>query len=153
MAPESARQQWRGVMGRLRKVHDGYNMCLTDVPPEVAVRGTEWSISDLLRHVNEDYNRSLVTRLLDEDNPQLGGGGGFDRARSWHRTVERTLANIDSAIELANALTDEQLNRAGQRSGREYTVLDALENWTGHFEEHLAQLRDEIRPREGLRAG
>ena len=29
-------------------------------------------------------------------------------------------------------------------------VLDGLETWVAHFEEHLAQLRDEVRPREDL---
>ena len=150
MALHSTRGRWEEITGRLRLVRDGYDSCISDVPPEVSARGSEWSISDLLGHVNTDYNRNTVTRLLDEDNPQLGGGGGFDLTRFWERTVERTLANIDSAIRTAEGLTDEQLNRGGQRRGQEYTVLDALESWTHHFEEHLAQLRDEIRPREGL---
>ncbi|MSQ40946.1 MAG: hypothetical protein EXR55_04685 [Dehalococcoidia bacterium] len=150
MAVNSTRRRWEEITGRLRLVRDGYHSCLSDVPPEVSARGSEWSISDLLGHVNADYDRNTVTRLLEEDNPQLRGGGGFDVTRFWERTVERTLANIDSALRIAEGLTDEQLNRAGQRGGREYTVLDALENWAKHLEEHLSQLRDEIRPREGL---
>ena len=150
MAQQSTVDRWEQIGSRLRVVRDEYHGCLSDVPPDVALRGTEWSISDLLAHVNADYNRNTVTRLLEEDNPPLGGGGGSDLARFWDRTVERTLGNIDSAIAIAEGLTEEQLNRAGQRGGRDYTVLDALENWVNHFEEHLAQLRDEIRPREGL---
>lgn len=149
MGTDSTREQFNQVLTRLTEARDGYNKCLTDVPAEVAVRGAEWAITDLLGHVNGDYYRTLFTRLTTEDNPQLGGAA-FDLSRFWDRTVERTMANIDSAIEQAKGLTDDQLNRVGQLRGADYSVIDALNGWAAHFEEHLTQLRDEIRPREGL---
>ena len=55
-------------------------------------------------------------------------------------------------IDIVNRLTPEDMDRSGQMNGQPLMVLDALELSVAHFEEHLAQLKDEVRPREGLTA-
>ncbi|MCZ6788650.1 MAG: hypothetical protein O7D33_01685 [Chloroflexi bacterium] len=140
-----ARRQ--AIVERLKKARDTNQKCLEDVTAEAGNVGSEWSIADLLRHSNGDVYRNLITRLLDEDKPKLPG---FDRERSWQQLTNASLAKIDEALEMATTLSSELLAREGERGGKPYGVLDGLENWTTHFEEHLAQLRDEIRPREGL---
>ncbi len=143
---ESTRQ---AIIDRLNGIRDGYDMCLSDVSAEVGNNGTEWSMVDLLRHTTADYLRNMVKRVLDEDNPNLGGGG-FDPEAGWRRIRDNILADIDSAVTMVMELTPEQLERKGDRNGETVTPLSLLEMWAGHYEEHLAQLRDEIRPREGL---
>ena len=143
----SVEEHRQKLLARLGSAREGYEQCVTDVTADVGNNGSEWSVADLLRHASAEAYRDRVNRLLEEDNPQLPG---FDRERVWQRLAETCLARVDEALNLASALTPEQLARAGTRAGQPYGVVDALENWTSHFEEHLAQLRDEIRPREGL---
>ena len=47
-------------------------------------------------------------------------------------------------------LTDEQVSRTAIFSGNTITTLDMLARVANHYDEHLAQLRDEVRIREGL---
>ena len=143
---ESTRQ---AIIDRLNGIRDSYDMCLSDVSAEIGNNGTEWSMVDLLRHTTGDYLRNMVKRVLDEDNPNLGGGG-FDAEAGWRRIRDNTLADIDSAVTMVMELTPEQLERKGERNGEAVTPLSLLEMWAGHYEEHLTQLRNEIRPREGL---
>jgi hypothetical protein len=117
------------------------------VSAEAGNVGSEWSIADLLRHSNGDGYPNMIARLLEEDEPKLAG---FDRERAWQQLTSTSIAKIDQALQTATSLSPEQLGRGGERGGKPYGVLDALETWTAHFEEHLAQLRDEVRPREGL---
>lgn len=135
------------VVARLKSMREAYERCLSDVTADVANEGSEWAIVDLLRHVNGDVFRNRIKRLLEEDNPQLPG---FDRQGAWQQLRETSVATIDEALGLATTLTPDQLARAGERAGQAHTVIDALERWLAHFEEHMAQLRDELRPREGL---
>ncbi len=137
------------IVDRLRGVREAHERCLSDVGAEVGNRGSEWSIADLLRHVNAEGYPNRIRRLLEEDGPKLAG---FDREGAWRQLVEATLARIDQALKWATTLTPDQLNRQGQRNGQLITVVGLLETHTAHFEEHLAQLRDEIRHREGLPA-
>ena len=147
---ENTRETERqNLVGRLTAIRDAYERCVSDVSAETANRGTEWSIVDLLGHVTGGYYPGMITRLLEEDNPQMGGGG-FDLEAFWKRIVDNILIDIDHAIGIATDLTTEQLGRSGERRGQAVTVSDTLSNWADHFDEHLAQLRDEIRPREGL---
>jgi hypothetical protein len=113
------------VVARLKNVRDAYEKCLQDVGAQVGNRGSEWSIADLLRHASGEGYPNRITQLLEEDRPKLPG---FD----------------------PTTLTPEQLNRRGERGGQPIAVIGVLETHTAHLEEHLAQLRDEIRPREGL---
>ena len=145
-AREGERQK---LVGRLTAIRDAYQQCVADISAETANRGSEWSIADLLRHVTGGYYQGMITRLLEEDSPQMGGGG-FDAEAFWKRIADNTLTDIDRAIGIATELTTVQLGRSGERRGQSVTVLDTLAGWADHFDEHLAQLRDEIRPREGL---
>ena len=136
------------LVDRLMRIRDKYQQCVSDVSTEVANRGSEWSIADLLRHVPESY-QSMLTQLLEEDNPDLGGV--YDPDANWKTVTDNVLRDIDGAISTATELTTEQLGRSGQRRGKSIGVLDVLALMADHYDDHLTQLRDEIRPREGLR--
>ena len=143
---EEQRQQ---IVDRLGRIREGYQRCVDDVSAEASDIGTEWSISDLLKHSTDGYYRRMLTRLLEEDNPKLVGGG-YDLEADWKNVVNGLLSDIDEAIGTASGLTAEQLGRSGQRGGQPIGALDVLTLMANHYDEHLAQLRDEIRPREGL---
>ena len=143
---ESERQQ---LVARLRNIREAYEQCVADISPEVATRGTEWSVVDLLRHTTGGYLRNLLVRLLDEVDPDLGVGG-FDADANWNRVTDSILRDIDGAIDSAVDLNIEQLGRSGRRGSQTIRVVDLLTQMADHYDEHLAQLRDEIRPREGL---
>ena len=135
------------IVARLKAARTLLERCVSDVTPEVATHGTEWSVGDLLDHLKESYYQDMAQQFLSDDSPQFGG---YDPQARWRRRVEQPLGRINDALSVASALTPEQMNRIGQKSGEPVTVLDALELCVAHFEEHLAQLKDEIRPREGL---
>ena len=136
------------VVDRLRNVRNGYEKCLSDVSPEAANKGSEWSIADLLRHVSEDdYYETMTNRILSENAPHFEG---YDLGEQLRQVIERTLTSIDDALRVATHTTGEQLTRTGTRGDRTYTAIDTLGSWTAHFEEYLSQLQNKIRPREGL---
>ena len=59
------------------------------------------------------------------------------------------LSSIDRAISSAELPLD-QLERSGKQVSGSIRALDVIVLMANHFEEHLAQLKDEVRPREGL---
>jgi hypothetical protein len=144
MSIESRRQ---AIIERLNKVRDTHQKCLSDVTAQAGNVGSEWSIADLLHHSNGNGYLNMITRMLEEDKPSFAN---FDGELVWQQLTKSSLAKIDKALELATTLSPEQLGRDGERGGKPYGVLDGLETWVAHFEEHLAQLRDEVRPRENL---
>lgn len=148
-SPEESRRD--AIVARFKVARAGYERCVGDVTPDAGTSGTEWSISDLLDHVKDSYWQDMARRFISEGSPQFTGS--YDPEAEWRQTVRDAMANIDDALRVADALTSEQMNRVGQRRGQPFTALDALELCADHFEEHLAQLRDEIRPREGLPLG
>ena len=143
---ESERQQ---LVTRLRNIRETYEQCVANIPTQVATRGTEWSVVDLLRHTTGGYLRDLLARLLDEVDPDLGEGG-FDADANWKRVTDSILRDIDEDIDSAVGLNIEQLGRSGRRGSQAIRVVDLLTQMADHYDEHLAQLRNEIRPREGL---
>ena len=146
----SVESRHRDLVARLEELRRTYLTCVEGVAPEVAHRGSEWSISDLLNHLNGGYYRTMAKRLLEEEHPDFGGTAYDPTAGPWQRAVDRSLAAIEEALSTAVALTPEQMVRTGTLRGREVTPLDALDDWANHLDEHPKQLRDEIRPREGL---
>ena len=144
MSFEDRRQ---AIVDRLKSVRETYEKCVGDVTAEIGNNGSEWSLADLLRHVSSEGNRDRITRLLEEDHPQFPS---FDREDAWRLLIDVCLQRVNEALEMASTLTTEQLARQGTRGGQPQRVVDALETWTAHLEEHLAQLRTELRPREGL---
>ena len=136
------------IVARLRAARTGYERCVGDVSPEIGMDGTEWSILDLLHHSIDSGYQDMVRRFVEESTPEFSGV--YDPAADWRQATENMLGSIDTALSLANSLTPDQMSRVGHRRGQPFTVLDALELDAAHFEEHLAQLRDEIRPRQGL---
>lgn len=149
MNEDTSEAERQNLVGRLTAIRGDYQRCFSDVSAETANRGSEWSMVDLLRHVTGGYHQGMITRLLEEDSPQIGGGG-FNLEAFWKRIADNILTDIDRAIGTATELNIEQLGRSGERRGQAVIVLDILTDWADHFDEHLAQLRDEIRPREGL---
>lgn len=150
MAGESLGGQRQAAIVRLKEIREKYRQAVSDVSVEIATRGTEWSIVDLLRHSTGGYYRTMLTRILEEDNPSLGGGGGFDAAANWQRVMDGILGDIDGVIDLANKLTEGELAKSGQRGDQKVGVVDVFELMSNHYVEHLNQLIEEIRPREGL---
>ena len=147
MTNESLEARRKQVTDRLRNIRKSYGECVSDVTADLANTGSEWSIVDLLRHVTGSY-RGMLTRLLEEDNPDLGGA--YDPEAAWKRVTDTVMRDIEGAISTASDLTVEQLGRSGQRSGKSVDVLDVLVLIADHYDEHLAQLKNEIRPREDL---
>ncbi len=141
---ESRREE---VVTRLKAVHTLLERCLSDITPAVGTRGSEWSVGDLLEHLDDSYYLEMARQFLSEDSPQFGG---YDPEAEWQRSVEQSLGRVDDALSIARVLTPEQMNRTGQMGGEPLTVLDALELCVAHVEEHVSQLKDEVRPREGL---
>ena len=147
MTEDSLEKQRQGLIGRLTEVRARYTQSVADVPIEVATRGSEWSIVDLLRHTTGGGYRTMLTRLLEEDNPQMRG---FDADANWRMVVDSILTDIDEVIKVASDLTVEELGRSGQRGDQAIAVLDVLTLMVNHYDEHLRQLIEEVRPREGL---
>ena len=135
------------MVTRLNAARESYERCFDGVTAEAASHGSEWSVADLLRHVNGGLFRTLIMRLQDEDSPQLGT---FDWQAVWEQLIKTSLGNIDEALKIATDITPEKMIRTGERNGQPYSSLDAIEAWATHLEEHLAQLQNEIKPREGL---
>ena len=147
MDNSTVKSRREAVVTRLNAARESYERCFDGVAAEAASHGSEWSIADLLRHVNGGLFRTMIMRLLDEDSPQLGT---FDRQAVWEQLIKTSLGNIDEALKIATTITPEQMIRTGERNGQPYSSLDAIEAWATHLEAHLAQLQNEIRPREGL---
>ena len=147
MTEDSLEKQRQGLIVRLTEVRERYTQCVADVSIEVANRGSEWSIVDLLRHTTGGGYRTMLTRLLKEDNPKMSG---FDADANWRRVVDSILTDIDEVIKVASDLTVEELGRSGQRGDQAIGVLDVLTLMVNHYDEHLRQLIEEVRPREGL---
>jgi hypothetical protein len=135
------------IIERLKSIKLEYDRC-SDVKYDIAYRGSEWSVSDLLRHTIGSYG-GMVVRILDEKEPNLNPNG-YDRDASWSKERNSFLDEIESYINIATALTDDQLPRTAIFSGTTITVVDMIERVANHYDEHLAQLRDEVRVREGL---
>ena len=135
------------IVDRLKSIKSEYDRC-SDVKSDIAYRGSEWSVSDLLRHTIGSYG-GMVVRILDEKEPNLNPNG-YDRDASWSKERNSFLDEIESYINIATALTDDQLPRTAIFSGTTITIIDMIERVANHYDEHLAQLRDEVRVREGL---
>ena len=135
------------IIERLKSIKLEYDRC-SDVKSDIAYRGSEWSVSDLLRHTIGSYG-GMVVRILDEKEPNLNPNG-YDRDASWSKERNSFLDEIENYINIATALTDDQLPRTAIFSGTTITIIDMIERVANHYDEHLAQLRDEVRVREGL---
>lgn len=148
MTAQSTSQRRQEVIARLKAARDGFQKCIEDVTAEASSKGTEWSIADLLRHSTGVY-QPLITRLLEENSPDLSGR--YDPEIGWSRAKESLMNDIDKNISAANDMPDDQLEKSGQRNGETIDVLNVLTLMANHYDEHLAQLRNEVRIREGLK--
>jgi len=143
-ANESRRQE---LVARLTTSRTTLERCLSDVTPEIGYRGSEWSVGDLLSHVSESFYQDLARRILGDDGTQLQD---YNYEAEWVRGVEKALASVDDTLGIVQKLTPDQMDRVGMMNGDTVSVLDAITLCASHFEEHVAQLKDEVRPREGL---
>jgi len=135
------------LLARLQTIRESYSKDLSDLSLEQAAKGGDWSAADLVHHVNQPTYRNMLTRILQEDDPQLGV---FEPQAFWARMVNGTLGTLDEVLETAKTLPLASLERPGYRGSDRVTALDILERIAAHYEEHLAQLRDEVRLRLGL---
>ena len=147
MTERNLEEQQATLVARLVASRDLLKECLSDVTVESGWRGIQWSIGDLLVHMNETYYQDLASKILNEEEPQLLE---YQYEAEWQRVVEQTLSRVEEDIKITSSLTSSQLRRNGQMGGEALNILDAFELSVAHVEEHVAQLKDEIRPREGL---
>jgi hypothetical protein len=147
MVDGSLNNKRQEIIERLNSIKAEYDRC-TDVKSDVAYKGSEWSISNLVGHTTGSYS-GMALRILNEDKPNLNPNG-YDSEASWSRERNSLLYEIESYIKMTTELTDEQIPRTAVFSGNTITILDMLERVANHYDEHLAQLRDEVRIREGL---
>jgi hypothetical protein len=140
-------EQQATLVARLIASRNLLKECLADVTVESGWRGIQWSIGDLLAHLKESYYQDLASKILNEEEPQLLE---YPYEAEWKRVVDQTLSRVEEDIKVTSSLTSSQLRRNGQMGGEVLNVLDALELSVAHVEEHVVQLKDEIRPREGL---
>jgi hypothetical protein len=149
MSQDNIKSRKQDLTVRLEGIRDSYRQSLSDITAEVAFNGTEWSVVDLLRHVTAVYYPNQATSMLEEDSPDLTTPA-FDLSVAWQRSTDRIMEQINDALFMATDLSLDQLQRTGTRAGNTIVVIGVLEGWAVHFEEHLKQLQEEIRPREGL---
>ena len=148
MTQESLGKERRQIIVRLKEIRGKYDQCVSDVSAEIATRGSEWSIVDLLRHSTGGYYRTMLTQLLGEEKPRVDDG--FDINAYWRRVVDDILSDIDGVIDIVSKLTVSELAKSGQRGNKQIGVLQVLALMADHYAEHLNQLINEVRPREGL---
>ena len=147
MTNESPNNSKQEIIERLNAIKAEYDRC-TDVKAAVAFNGSEWSIADLIGHSTGSYS-GMVMRILNEESPNLNPNG-YDSEASWTRQRNVLLEEIENYIKITKELTDDQVSRTAIFSGNTITTLDMLSRVANHYDEHLAQLRDEVRIREGL---
>ena len=147
MTNESPNNSKQEIIERLNAIKAEYDRC-TDVKAAVAFNGSEWSIADLISHSTGSYS-GMVMRILNEESPNLNPNG-YDSEASWTRQRNALLEEIENYIKITKELTEDQLSRTAIFSGNTITTLDMLSRVANHCDEHLAQLRDEVRIREGL---
>jgi hypothetical protein len=142
---DKERQQ---IIVRLKEIRGKYDECISDVSGEIAIRGSEWSIVDLLRHSTGGYYRTMLMQLLEEESPRVAGE--FDINAYWRRVVDDILSDIDGVIDIVGKLTVSELAKSAQRGNKQINILQVLTLMADHYAEHLNQLINEVRPREGL---
>ena len=147
MTNESPNNSKQEIIERFNAIKAEYDRC-TDVKAAVAFNGSEWSIADLIGHSTGSYS-GMVMRILNEESPNLNPNG-YDSEASWTRQRNALLEEIENYIKITKELTDDQVSRTAIFSGNTITTLDMLSRVANHYDEHLAQLRDEVRIREGL---
>ena len=95
----------------------------------------------------------MTANSLESERQQL-----VARLRNIRKTYQQCVEDvstgiqrdIDEDLDSAVNLNIEQLGRSGRRGSETIRVMDVLTRMANHYDDHLAQLRDEIRPREGL---
>lgn len=111
----------------------------------------KWSVKEVLGHI-ADTERVMSYRLLRIARGDATPLASFDQdryvatARSDSRTVESLLAELEavraSTLALVASLGGEEWGRRGVASGREVSASALAHIIAGHFEHHVAILRE-----------
>src|SRR5262245_31442584 len=148
MTPERARliERYRGGAAELRAALAG----ATDDDLDRPAPDGGWSARQVAHHVAESEATAYVRlrRLVAEDAPTIVGYDEerFAQRNHYERPIASSLAVVEavrvSSLELLEALTPEEWERAGSHSdsGR-YTVDDWLRIYAAHPHEHAEQVR------------
>ncbi len=141
------------IVRRMSEARDSMAKELTDISAEEANRGSSWAVVDLLRHLRgRPYYINLAERVIKGETvspPRRPSPGEM-----WQRTVEQTLKDMDECIGWVEALQDEDLEKGFGEGAEGRTVKSLLETAATHYEEHLEQLRRDIKPavRSGVKS-
>jgi hypothetical protein len=151
MTPERSLllERYRGGAAELRAALDG----VTDDDLDRPAPDGGWTARQVAHHVAESEATAYVRlrRLVAEDAPAIIG---YDEERfalrnHYERPVASALAVVEavraSSLELLEALTPEEWERAGSHSdsGR-YSIDDWLRIYAAHPSEHAEQVRKAI---------
>ena len=138
------------VIAKLERTRDDLLREVAGLAASDAMRGTEWSVLDAVRHLmpaTGGYHR-FIRRMVEEDNPVFPTFPSPEEL--WTRQVEAVSKMIDDTTEYAQSLSEGQLGKTALRRGQTVTVIDMLGVMADHIAEHTKQIREEIRPRLGL---
>ena len=133
------------IVQRMKEARRGLEGELADISAEEASQGSSWAVADLVRHLRgRPFYINLAERILKgEPVPPLTRPSPEEM---WRRTVEQTLRDMDESITWVEGLKDEDLDRAFGEGEQARTVRSLLEIGATHCEEHLEQLRREMKP-------
>ncbi len=138
------------VVSKLRRNRDDLLQEISGFSPADAMRGTEWSVLDAVRHLappTGGYHR-YVTRMVEEENAVFPAYPPAEEI--WARETEAARKVINDTIEFVEGLSEEQLDKTALRRGQQVNVTEMLDGMARHIAEHTSQIREQIRPRLGL---
>lgn len=152
MTEGSLEERRRAAVERLQRGKEALLAAIGDVTAAEIFRGAQWSVADVLRHLDAVRPATArggwllaLRRALEEDNPDLPRMG--DPEAGWVSLRARVAQALDEVIAFAQGLTESQLARPARLGGKEVQAIDLLEGYAGHNLEHAAQIREEILPR------
>ncbi len=133
------------IVQRMKEARIGLESELADILPEEASKGSSWAVVDLLRHLQgRPYYMKLAERLVNGEPVQPLRRPSPEHM--WRRMVEQTLQDMDECITWVDGLKDEDLDRGFGEGAETPTVRSLMEIGARHYEEHLEQLRRDIKP-------
>lgn len=133
------------LISRLRQVRAELAEELANVRVEDALKGSSWSLADVLRHIRgRPFYLDIAERIIRGEEVSLPRVSSPEEG--WQRLAQQTLGDMDAAIKFMESLTEEQLACSARRGDEAVTVADIMDAMVAHYEEHLAQIRQVIIP-------
>ncbi|MBI4300798.1 MAG: DinB family protein [Chloroflexi bacterium] len=137
------------AVSRIRATRAELQEALERMSAEDAFKGSEWSVADAMRHIGGRSGYiTWAERLVKEGNLDFPSFPSWDEA--WKRMINQTLEAFEDAAKFVESLSADDLLKAGKRRGEAVTVADLVEGIAAHYEEHVKQIRGEIKPRLGF---